>query len=134
MMTWSLELEVLAWLCLNIQIEIPHNQLNGRQAEIPNPGFLMILFLWNSLILKWMTEVYSKNCNLCAISSVSQSPRVVTCSAIFQWKQPNLQFWTSTLDPEITPKHTQHHLYPLLLENSTPNIITNSEHHPHLFL
>ena len=39
MMTWSLELEVLAWLCLNIQIEIPHNQLNDRQAEIPNPGF-----------------------------------------------------------------------------------------------
>ena len=38
MMTWSLELEVLAWLCLNIQIEIPHNQLNDRQAEIPNPG------------------------------------------------------------------------------------------------
>ena len=39
MMTWNLELEILAWLCLNIQIEIPHNQLNDRQAEIPNPRF-----------------------------------------------------------------------------------------------
>jgi len=39
MMSWSLELEVLAWLCPNIQIEIHHNQLNGRHVEIPNPGF-----------------------------------------------------------------------------------------------
>ena len=34
-----LELEVVAWLCLNIQIEIPHNQLNGRQVETRNPIF-----------------------------------------------------------------------------------------------
>ena len=26
-------------LCSNIQIEISHNQLNGRHMEIPNPGF-----------------------------------------------------------------------------------------------
>ena len=38
-MTQSSELEVLTWLRLNIQIEIPHNQLNGRQVEIPNLGF-----------------------------------------------------------------------------------------------
>jgi hypothetical protein len=29
----------LARLCSNIQIEIPHNQLNGRHVEIPNTNF-----------------------------------------------------------------------------------------------
>jgi hypothetical protein len=32
-----LELEVLACLCSNIQIENLHNQLNGGYVEIPNP-------------------------------------------------------------------------------------------------
>ena len=39
MMPWSLELEALAWLCTRIHIKIPHNQLNGRHVEIPNPEF-----------------------------------------------------------------------------------------------
>ena len=84
MMTWNLELEVLAWLCLNIQIEIPHNQLNDRQAEIPNPGFFddsIPMESPHTYVNNW--SVLQKLKFVCSIISKSES-KVVTWSAIFQ--------------------------------------------------
>ena len=86
MMLWSLELEVLAWLCSNI-LEILHNPLNGRHVETPNSGsfddYIPMelphpLYDW----LKCTPNTEKSN----TISSVSQSTRVVTCSAIFSLK------------------------------------------------
>ena len=81
MMPWSLEPEVLAWLCSNIQIEIPHNRLNGRHVEISNPGFFdnFIPMELPHTLYEWLKytflhlKVYSKPWKLCTISSVSQS-------------------------------------------------------------
>ena len=94
MMPWSLELEVLAWLCSSIHIELPHNQLNGRHVEIPNPEFFddSIPMELSYTLYEWLKctflhlKVYSRPWKSYTISSVSQSSRVVTCSEIFSLK------------------------------------------------
>ena len=42
----------------NIQIESSHNQLNGSQMEIPNPGFFNDSFAVELPHSKWVTEMY----------------------------------------------------------------------------
>ena len=75
MMPWSLELEVLAWLCSGIHIEIPHNQLNSRHWDSKSRIFWWFYSYGITSYFIWVTE-----------SSASQSSRVVTCSAIFSLK------------------------------------------------
>ena len=91
----------------NIQIQIAHNQLNGKHVEIPNTAFFddSIPMKLPHTLYEWLKctflhfKMYSKHWKSYTISSVSQSPRVLTDSAIFSLE--NFPFWTSILDPEI---------------------------------
>ena len=66
-------------------------------------------------ILKWVTEVYSKNWNLYAISSVSLSPRESPVWPFFSRSSQISYFRHLSLILKSPLKNTQHHLYSLLI-------------------
>ena len=114
-MTWSLELAVLAWLCLSIKIQIPHNQLNGRQVETPNPGFFddsipidcLILLMSDSSVLQILKIIYN-----IIRKSVSKGGSMFS--------------YFSSRNSKIS--HFGH--LPLILKSST----NNTHHHPYSLL